>query len=135
MLTESTPQMFLQARHGLDEAAWAKAVVELVDEDNIPGIAAGARRPGQREQISAASNQSNRIGTVALAYRMSIAARDSGMVTRGSTGSLVLKACLDAAPRRRMQLDEIFRRQNANGFRKAGAISAAPTGTVVSISG
>jgi hypothetical protein len=73
MLPESTPQMFLQARHELDEIAWAKAVVELVDED--------------------------------------------------------------AAPRRRMQLGGIFRRQNASEFRKAGAISAAPTGTVVSISG
>ena len=73
MLTESTPQMFLQERNQLDEIAGAEAVVELVDED--------------------------------------------------------------AAPRRRMQLGGIFRRQNASEFRKAGAISAAPTGTVVSISG
>ena len=64
MLPESTPQMFLQARHELDEIAWAKAVVELVDED--------------------------------------------------------------AAPRRRMQLGGIFRRQNASEFRKIGAISATP---------
>jgi hypothetical protein len=37
MLTESTPQMFLQARHELDEIAGAEAVVELVGEDALPG--------------------------------------------------------------------------------------------------
>jgi hypothetical protein len=45
--------MFLQARHRLDEIARAEAVVELVDDDALPGVAAGARRAGQSEQIGA----------------------------------------------------------------------------------
>src|ERR1700730_8054646 len=49
-------QVFLQARHQLDEIAWAKAVVELVDEDAFPGVATGARRAGQREEIGAAGD-------------------------------------------------------------------------------
>src|SRR3984893_10436606 len=49
-------QVFLQARHQLDEIAWAKAVVELVDEDAFPGVATGARGAGQREEIGAAGD-------------------------------------------------------------------------------
>ena len=45
--SESALQMFLQPRHQLDEIAWAKAVVELVDEDALPGVSAGARRSGE----------------------------------------------------------------------------------------
>jgi hypothetical protein len=55
------------------------------------------------------------------------------MATRGSTGSLVQKACVDAAPMRRMQLDVIFWRQEASEFRKVGAISATPDRNVVPI--
>src|SRR5271165_5235773 len=48
--------MFLKARHQFDEIAWAKAVVELVHEDSLPGVAAGAGRTRQREQVSAAGD-------------------------------------------------------------------------------
>src|ERR1700731_5241255 len=48
--------MLLQARHQLDEIARAEAVVELVDEDALPGVATGARRAGQREEIGAAGD-------------------------------------------------------------------------------
>src|SRR5436309_11526851 len=48
--------MLLQAGHQLDEVAGAEAVVELVDEDALPGVPAGARRAGQREQIGAAGD-------------------------------------------------------------------------------
>src|SRR5215831_1200824 len=73
-----------------------------------------------------AGNQSKRVGRLLSRTAVSIAAGDSGMMTRGSTGSLVLKACVDAAPRRPMRLDVIFRRQEAREFRKVGAISAIP---------
>src|SRR5207302_6493427 len=49
-------QVLLEARHQLDEIARAEAVVELVDEDPLPGVAAGAGRAGQREQIGAAGD-------------------------------------------------------------------------------
>src|SRR4051794_24622657 len=48
--------MLLQARHQLDEIARAEAVVELVHEDAFPGVAAGAGRTGQCEQIGAAGD-------------------------------------------------------------------------------
>src|SRR5579862_2238589 len=48
--------MLLQARHQLDEIARAKAVVELVDEDPLPGVAAGAGGTREREQIGAAGD-------------------------------------------------------------------------------
>src|SRR5438128_451603 len=49
-------QVLLQARHQLDEIARAEAVVELMDEDPLPSVAAGAGRTGQREQIGAAGD-------------------------------------------------------------------------------
>src|SRR5438132_13083464 len=49
-------QMFLQAGHQLDEVARPEAVVELVDENAFPGVAAGARRAGQGKQIGAAGD-------------------------------------------------------------------------------
>src|SRR5436309_14419581 len=52
--------MLLQSGHQLDEIAGAEAVVELVDEDALPGVAAGARRPRQREQIGAAGDPGRR---------------------------------------------------------------------------
>src|SRR5258708_2581998 len=48
------PQMLLEARHEFDEVAGPVAIVELVHEDAVPGVAAGARRAGQREEIGAA---------------------------------------------------------------------------------
>src|ERR1700720_4337164 len=53
-------QVFLQARHQLDEIARAEAVVELVDEDALPGVATGARRARQREEIGAAADPCRR---------------------------------------------------------------------------
>src|ERR1700687_2066244 len=49
-------QMLLQAGHQLDEVAGAKAVVELVDQNALPGVAAGAGRSGQGKQIGAAGD-------------------------------------------------------------------------------
>src|ERR1700730_12375468 len=48
--------MLLQARHQLDEIAGAEAVVELVDENALPSVAAGARRARQREEVGAAGD-------------------------------------------------------------------------------
>src|SRR5204862_7790167 len=56
LLTGLFRLVFLQSRHQLDEIARAEAVVELVDEDALPGIAAGAGRARQREQIGAAGD-------------------------------------------------------------------------------
>jgi len=42
--------MLLQAGHELDQVAGPEAVVELVDKDVLPGVAAGARRAGQGEE-------------------------------------------------------------------------------------
>src|SRR5260370_29878222 len=47
-------QMLLEPRHELDQVAGAKTVVELVHENAVPGIAAGARRARQGEEIGAA---------------------------------------------------------------------------------
>src|SRR5262249_14158634 len=47
---------FLQPRHQLDEIARPEAVVELVHQDAVPAVAAGAGRAGQREQIGAAGD-------------------------------------------------------------------------------
>src|SRR5580704_11152061 len=58
--SESALEMFLQPRHQLDEVARAEAVVELVDEDAFPGVAAGARGAGQSEQIGAAGDSRGR---------------------------------------------------------------------------
>src|SRR5207244_12027144 len=48
--------MLLQPWHQLDEIARPEPVVELMDEDALPGIAASARRPRQCEQIGAAGD-------------------------------------------------------------------------------
>src|SRR5713101_3676601 len=48
--------MLLQARHQLDEIARTEAVIELVDEDPLPGVAAGRGRAGQRKEIGAAGD-------------------------------------------------------------------------------
>src|SRR5690606_37001440 len=58
--TSTTPQrsgerqVLLQARHELDEIARAVPVVELVDEDAFPRVAAGARASRKREEVGAA---------------------------------------------------------------------------------
>src|SRR5215472_15549321 len=48
--------MLLQPWHQLDEVARTKPVVELVHENALPGVAAGARRSRQGEQIGAAGD-------------------------------------------------------------------------------
>src|SRR6201987_2996471 len=50
--------MLLQSRHQLEEIAGGKPVVELVHKNPLPGVAAGARRTRQREEIGAASHTS-----------------------------------------------------------------------------
>src|SRR5579864_8096406 len=49
-------QMFLEPRHQLDEVARPVPVVELVLDDVVPTIAAGAGRAGQGEEIGAAGD-------------------------------------------------------------------------------
>src|SRR5260370_40293261 len=53
-------QMLLEPRHEFDEVAGAKTVVELVHENAVPGIAAGARRAGQGEARGAAGDAGGR---------------------------------------------------------------------------
>src|SRR5260370_9945892 len=57
---DSAFEMFLQPRHQLDEIARTKAVVELVDEDAFPDVAAGPRRAGESEEIGAAGDSRRR---------------------------------------------------------------------------
>src|SRR6476646_1170254 len=49
----SPPRLALEARHDLDEAARAVAIVELQFEDAVPAILAGSGRPWQAEDESA----------------------------------------------------------------------------------
>ena len=49
-------QMLGKARHDFHEIAWHVPVVELVFQDTVPGIAAGAGAARQREQIRAPGN-------------------------------------------------------------------------------
>ena len=58
--SKSALQVLLQPRHQLDEIARPKPVVELVHEDAFPGVAAGARRARQGEQIGAARDPRRR---------------------------------------------------------------------------
>src|SRR6266700_7088461 len=53
-------QMLIQARHDLDEVARAIAIVELMHEDLVPGIAAGAGRARQAEDIGRAGDTRGR---------------------------------------------------------------------------
>src|SRR5437764_9165085 len=50
------PQMLVEPRHDLDEIAGAVAVIELVYEDLVPGVAAGPGRTGQAENVGRAGN-------------------------------------------------------------------------------
>src|SRR5438094_2641542 len=52
--------MLLQPGHQLDEVAGAEAVVELVDKNALPSVAAGAGRSRQGEQIGAAGDPGRR---------------------------------------------------------------------------
>ena len=45
--------MLLEARHELDQVAGPQPRVELVVQDALPGVAAGARRARQGEQVGA----------------------------------------------------------------------------------
>src|SRR5579863_3549048 len=49
-------KMLLQPRHELDEVARPVAVVELMDEDSLPAVAAGAGRAGEGEEVGAAGD-------------------------------------------------------------------------------
>src|SRR6516225_7817641 len=53
-------QMLLQPLHQLDEVARAEAVVELVHEDALPGVAARAGRARQGEEVGAAGDAGRR---------------------------------------------------------------------------
>src|SRR3546814_16849126 len=46
-------EVFLQARHELDEVARPMAGVELELQDVLPAVLAGRGRPGQREEVGA----------------------------------------------------------------------------------
>src|SRR5437660_1019929 len=49
-------QMLVEARHDLDEIARPVTIVELVLENPVPGVAAGAGRAGQTENVGRAGN-------------------------------------------------------------------------------
>src|SRR5262249_660116 len=53
-------QMLLEARHDLDEIAGTVAIVELMQEDLIPGVATGAGRARQAEDVGAPGNAGGR---------------------------------------------------------------------------
>ena len=46
-------EVFLEPRHQLDEIARPVADVELVDQDFVPSVLAGAGRARQREEVGA----------------------------------------------------------------------------------
>src|SRR5579864_7390335 len=48
--------MLLEARHELDQIAGAVAIVELMPDDVLPAVAAGAGRARKREEIGAAGD-------------------------------------------------------------------------------
>src|SRR6266576_4394832 len=50
-LTTSGHLAFVQARHQLGEVAGAEADVELLAQDVVPAVLAGAGRAGQREDV------------------------------------------------------------------------------------
>src|SRR5262245_6568743 len=60
-------QVLVEARHDLDEIAGTVAVAELVHQDLVPGIAAGARRARQAEDVGAAGNSGGRANGAILA--------------------------------------------------------------------
>src|SRR5712691_9715849 len=49
-------QVLVEARHDLDEVARAIAVVELVQQDVVPSVLAGARRARQAEDVGGAGD-------------------------------------------------------------------------------
>src|SRR5262249_57191432 len=53
-------QMLVEARHDLDEIAGTVAIVELVQEDLVPGVAAGAGRARPAEDGGAARHAAGR---------------------------------------------------------------------------
>ena len=61
-LSFAPAQMLVEPRHDLDEVAGPVAVVELVHEDLVPGIAAGAGRARQAEDIGRAGDARGRAG-------------------------------------------------------------------------
>src|SRR5580658_10050818 len=54
--TPGLTQMLLQPRHQLDQIARPKPVVQLVPQNILPGVAAGAGRAGEGEEIGAAGD-------------------------------------------------------------------------------
>src|SRR5579885_2783134 len=53
-------EVLLEARHQLDEVARAVAIVELMDENALPAVAARTGRAGQGEKIGAAGDAARR---------------------------------------------------------------------------
>src|SRR6185312_2042563 len=60
VVSDSAVQVLLKPGHQLDEVARPETVVELVHEDALPGVAAGARRARQGEEIGAAGDACRR---------------------------------------------------------------------------
>src|SRR5215471_11731019 len=59
-LSFGSAQMLVEPRHDLDEIARAVAVIELVHEDLVPGVLAGAGRAGQAEDVGRIGDASGR---------------------------------------------------------------------------
>src|SRR5262249_5736433 len=58
--SDSAFEVLLQPGHQLDEIAWPKAVVELVNDYTFPGVATGAGRSRKGEQVGAAGDPGRR---------------------------------------------------------------------------
>ena len=89
-------QVLVEARHDLDEIAGTVAVAELVHQDLVPGIAAGARRARQAEDVGAAGNSGGRANGAILA-------QDSALLLLAGLMSLI-------GPRRDRSLSVLFGR-------------------------
>src|SRR5258708_17697014 len=55
-------QMLIEPRHDLDEIAWPVTIIELVHQNVVPGVAAGARRARQAKDVGRAGDARNGAG-------------------------------------------------------------------------
>src|SRR3989475_5273998 len=89
-------QMLVETRHDLDEIAGTVTVVELVQKDLVPRVAAGAGRARQAEDVGAAGNASGRA-------RLDRRGADLGLADqqehRGEALHALLEQRLDRLPR------------------------------------
>ena len=93
--------MLVQARHDLDEIAGPVAVVELVHQDIVPAVAAGAGGAWQAENVSCAGDAGVSSGALTMIEQPAARPAESFLTTwligkfhgvkaaTGPTGSLI----------------------------------------------